>query len=159
MDLAAMGRVWYLEAAARARMGDAAGLLDTILRVCKAGRETGYYWRERYGPKGGYGAEEYCEYPANLIRIVQRFLFGLQFQLDGALAIAPTATPEFWDRGFSQQLEFRGRTLDYRMLGGAVSGTYAGSGPQRLEIRTSTAKIRHVLLPPSSSPRAWKVTL
>jgi hypothetical protein len=39
MDLAAMGRVWYLEAWARARMGDAAGLIDSIRRVCKVGRE------------------------------------------------------------------------------------------------------------------------
>jgi len=78
MDLAAMGRVWYLECAARARMGDGEGLVDCIRRVCRAGRDAGYYWRERYGAKGGYGAEKYCEYPANLIRIVQRFLLGVE---------------------------------------------------------------------------------
>ena len=37
MDLAAMGRVWYLECQARARMGDARGLVDSIRRVAKAG--------------------------------------------------------------------------------------------------------------------------
>lgn len=73
MDLAAMGRVWYLEAQARARMGDREGLMDSLLRVCRVGRENRYNWRERYNDKGGFGAEWYCEYPANLIRIVHRF--------------------------------------------------------------------------------------
>jgi hypothetical protein len=77
MDLAAMARAWYLEAWARARMGDAAGLTDSIRRVCRAGRDSGYYWRERYNGNGGYGVTKYCECPANLIRFVQRFLLGV----------------------------------------------------------------------------------
>ncbi len=125
-DLAAMGRVWYVESQARARMGDAAGLLDGIRRVAKAGRESGYFWRERYTAKGGHGAEKYCEYPANLIRIVQRFLLGVDLRLDGTIALSPTVTDEFRQRGFGQRLSWRGRTLDYRMVGGEVTGTYSG---------------------------------
>ncbi|MDD5705646.1 MAG: hypothetical protein PHR35_06955 [Kiritimatiellae bacterium] len=74
MDLAAMGRVWYLECQARARMGDRQGLMDSVRRVCRVGRESGYNWRERYNAQGGFGAQWYCEYPANLIRVVHRFL-------------------------------------------------------------------------------------
>ncbi len=75
MDLAAMGRVWYLECWARARMGDQEGLMASIRRVIHRGRAEGWYWRERYNASGqGYGAEKYCEYPANLIRILHRFV-------------------------------------------------------------------------------------
>ena len=155
MDVAAMGRVWYLEAAARTRMGDAAGLLDTIVRVCRAGKESGYYWRERYGNQGGYGAEKYCEYPANLIRIVQRFLFGVNLQLDGGIVLAPAVTQEFWARGFGQTLEWRGRALEYHMQRDRVSGTYAGDGPQRIEIRMQGGRKVRVMLPASSSARSW----
>jgi len=54
MDLAAMGRVWYVESNARANMHDAQGLTETIRRVCREGQENGYYWRERYNEKGEY---------------------------------------------------------------------------------------------------------
>jgi hypothetical protein len=135
MDLAAMGRVWYLEAWARARMGDAAGLIDSIRRVCKAGRDSGYYWRERYNDKGGYGVTKYCEYPANLIRIVQRFLLGVDFRLDGTLVLAPTVTEDFWEKGFGQTLAWRDRTLHYRMERNRIYGTFLGSDAQRLGIR------------------------
>ena len=104
-DLAAMGRVWYLDAQARARMGDAEGLLDGILKVSEAGRENGYYWRERYQPdgKGGVvaaGPNTYCEYPANLIRIVQRFLFGVDMRLDGSKAKASLAPSVSWNKSY-----------------------------------------------------------
>ncbi len=143
-DLAAMGRVWYLEAQARARMGDASGLLEGIRKVCEAGREGGYYWRERYHPndQGGAtaaGAEKYCEYPANLIRIVQRFLFGVEFRRDGSIVLAPTATDDFWQEGFGQTLSWRKRSLAYRFERGGVSGTYAGGSPQRLAVRLPEA--------------------
>jgi predicted GH43/DUF377 family glycosyl hydrolase len=134
MDLAAMGRVWYLESWARARMGDAQGLLESIQRVCKVGRENGYYWRERYNEKGGYGAHKYCEYPANLIRIVQRFLLGVEFRLDGTLVLAPTAPADFWKRGFGQTLSWRDRSLQYRMEQDRITGTYWG-GSQQLAVR------------------------
>jgi hypothetical protein len=150
-DLAAMGRVWYLEARARARMGDAEGLLAGIRKVCQVGRRSGYFWRERYhlDGQGGVtpaGAERYCEYPANLIRIVQRFLLGVELRLDGSLVLAPTATTEFWDRGFGQTLAWRDRTLQYRMQRDRVTGAYAGGSPQRLGLRwtptTTGAKVQ-----------------
>jgi hypothetical protein len=135
MDVAAMGRVWYVESAARARMGDGEGLVEALRRVCQVGREGGYYWRERYNAQGGYGAQKYCEYPANLIRIVQRLLLGVDFGLDGTLALAPCAPAEYWERGFGQSLAWRGRQLDYRMDRERVSGTYAGSTPQKVAVR------------------------
>ncbi|MBP6508512.1 MAG: hypothetical protein KA257_13190, partial [Opitutaceae bacterium] len=47
-DLAAMGRVWYLEAWARARMGDQAGLLESLRQVTRVGRANNWSWYERY---------------------------------------------------------------------------------------------------------------
>jgi hypothetical protein len=138
MDLAAMGRAWYLEAWARAGMGDGPGLVDTIQRVCKAGRKDGYYWRERYNEEGGYGAEKYCEYPANLIRIVQRFLLGVELGLDGTLVLAPTVPDEYWHAGFGQTLEWRERRLSYRMQRNRLEGEYAGPDPQQLRVRMET---------------------
>ena len=139
-DLAAMGRVWYLEAWARARMDDAPGLLDGIRKVSQVGRAGGYSWRERYHPdgKGGVipaGPDKYCEYPANLIRIVQRFLFGVDLQLDGSLVLRPTATAEFWERGFGQTVVAGNRKLTYRMQRGRTEGTYQGTAPLRLGLR------------------------
>lgn len=139
-DLAAMGRVWYLEAWARARLGDAQGLLDGLRKVSQVGRAGGYFWRERYHPdgKGGVvpaGAEKYCEYPANLIRIVQRFLFGVDPRLDGSLVLMPTATAAFWERGFGQTLVGGHRKLSYRMQQNRTEGTYQGTAPLRLGLR------------------------
>lgn len=139
-DLAAMGRVWYLEAWARAGMGDVEGLLDSVRKVCRVGRSGGYFWRERYHPdgKGGMvpaGAQKYCEYPANLIRIVQRFLLGVDLRLDGSLVLAPAATREFWDQGFGQTLAWSGRKLAYRMQRERTEGTYEGRVPLRLGLR------------------------
>jgi hypothetical protein len=134
-DLAAMGRVWYLECWARTRMGDGEGLVDAIRRVCKVGRENGYYWRERYGDQGGFGAEKYCEYPANLIRIIQRFLFGVEHRLDGALALGPTVAETFWDAGFGQTLSWRDRRLSYRMQRNQMNGKYVGLNAQELRVK------------------------
>jgi hypothetical protein len=143
-DLAAMGRVWYLEAWARARMGDAAGLLAGLRKVSQIGREGGYYWRERYEPdgKGGSvatGPNTYCEYPANFIRIVQRFLLGVDLRLDGSVVLAPNVIDEFWDRGFGQTLRWRHRSLRYRMMRDSITGTYTGRTPQRLLVRFPSA--------------------
>lgn len=136
LDLAAMGRVWYLEASARARMGDAQGLLDGLRKVSQVGRENGYYWNERYPPDGkNTGKVKYCEYPANLIRIVQRFLYGVDFRLDGSLVLAPTVTAEFWEKGFGQTIAWRDRTLNYRMQQDHVEGTYFGNASQRLGVK------------------------
>jgi len=73
-------------------MGHAAGLVESIRKVCAVGRAGGHYWRERYGETGGYGAHKYREYPANLICIVQRFLFGVDLRLDGALVFSPSSS-------------------------------------------------------------------
>ena len=81
-DLAAMGRVWYVEAWARSVMGDREGLLESLRQVARVGRENNWYWRERYysersGDLGSYRINTYCEYPANFIRIVHRFVLGV----------------------------------------------------------------------------------
>jgi hypothetical protein len=136
-DLAAMGRVWYLEAWARARMGDAVGLLSGLRKVSQVGRDSGYYWRERFEPDGKGGAvatgpNTYCEYPANYIRIMQRFLLGVDLRLDGSIVLAPVVTGEFWDRGFGQTLRHRGGTIRYRMTRDSIGGTYSGRTPQPL---------------------------
>jgi len=78
-DLAAMGRVWYLECWARARMNDHAGLRRSLEQVARVGKANDWSWRERYysqrtGDLGIYHINRYCEYPANFIRIVHRFL-------------------------------------------------------------------------------------
>ncbi|MDB6167303.1 MAG: hypothetical protein JWM88_167 [Verrucomicrobia bacterium] len=80
-DVAAMGRVWYLEAWARHVMGDREGLLESLRQVARTGRANNWHWRERYysertGDLGSYRINTYCEYPANFIRIVHRFLLG-----------------------------------------------------------------------------------
>jgi hypothetical protein len=75
LDMASMGRVWYLECWARSRMGDREGILESLRLVIERGQKDGWYWRERYTPDGqGAGVEKYCEYAANLIRICNRFL-------------------------------------------------------------------------------------
>jgi hypothetical protein len=72
-DVAAMGRVWYLEAMACQRMKANERLVESVRKVCKAAKDG--YWRERYHPqKDGKvttdGAQRYCEYPAVLVRVV-----------------------------------------------------------------------------------------
>ncbi len=133
-DLAAMGRVWYAEAWARRNNRDADGLVDGLRRVAEKGRQKGYYWRERYNAQGGYGAKTYCEYPANLIRIVQRFLLGVEHRLDGSLMIEPLVPESYWAQGFGQRLCWNGRVLDYRMKRGEITGTYSGPETQRMSV-------------------------
>jgi hypothetical protein len=135
MDLAAMGRVWYIECHARANMGDADGLADAIRAVCKVGRENGYYWRERYNAEGGFGVEKYCEYPANLIRVVQRFVMGVEYRLDGSLALSPNVPADYWETGFGQTLAWRGREVDYHFTESEVTGSYRGATSQTIHIR------------------------
>ncbi len=147
MDLAAMGRVWYNESMARAKMSDADGLIETIRRVCSEGRKNGYYWRERYNDEGGYGAEKYCEYPANLIRIIQRFLMGVEHGPDGTLFLGPVAPEEFWKIGFGQSLSWHGRRISYKMIADQIIGEYSGKKPQLLYVRFQNpdlGKIGHV---------------
>jgi hypothetical protein len=72
-DVAAMGRVWYLEALACEGMKANERLVESVRKVCQAAKDG--YWRERYHPqKDGKvtadGAQKYCEYPAVLVRVV-----------------------------------------------------------------------------------------
>lgn len=138
-DLAAMGRVWYIEAWARYNMNDPKGLMETISKVCKAGKDSSYYWRERYNEKGGFGAEKYNEYPANLIRVVQRFLFGVDFNLDGGIWIKPVAPENFWKQGFGQTLSWHNSTLTYSMNRKGIKGNYTGSARQSISVRLQTS--------------------
>jgi len=79
-DLAAMGRVWYLEAWARSRMGDRDGIIDSLRRVARRGKDHDWCWMERYysprtGPLAAAPVDiRYVEYPANFIRIVHQFV-------------------------------------------------------------------------------------
>ncbi len=139
-DLSAMGRVWYLEAWARSRMQDADGLVRTLLRVAQEGERQGYYWRERYYPTTGdtpvgAGAEKYCEYPANLVRIVNEFLFGVDLQLDGAVLVAPVAPDRYWQQGFGHRWQIRGSTLELYLKRDRIELTYVGPQQQRLGLR------------------------
>jgi hypothetical protein len=139
-DLSAMGRVWYLEAWARAVVGDAEELLRGLHKVSQVGRENGYFWHERYQPdgKGGFvaaGPNTYCEYPANLIRIVQEFLFGVDLRLDSSVVLSPVVPGEFWQKGFGQTLSFPSRTLSYRMQENSIEGSYSGAVPLKLGVR------------------------
>ena len=73
-DVAAMGRVWYLEALACQRMNARARLVESVRQVCQAASPDGY-WRERYHPKrdgtvSADGSLKYCEYAAVLVRVV-----------------------------------------------------------------------------------------
>jgi hypothetical protein len=179
-DVAAMGRVWYLEAWARARQGDGEGLTETLRLVSDLGRQNRYSWGERYYPPDGSsaGPSTYCEYPANLIRIVHRFLLGLNFRLDGSLVIAPTVPARYWDEGFGQTLRWRDRQLEFRCVRGLLRGTYAGPGPQRIRLRSGRGdtqvetalgappgrarvqdNFKVVELPPSPEPRKFEVRL
>jgi hypothetical protein len=74
-DVAAMGRVWFLEATACLRMKEYGRLVDSVRKVCRAGLATGGFWYERYHPRADgtiipRGPKGYCEYPAILTRIV-----------------------------------------------------------------------------------------
>jgi len=118
-DLAAMGRVWYLEAWARARMCDADGLVDSLRRVAEYGKKRDWYWLERYyspitGDVGiGYHIDTYLEYPANLIRIVNEFVLGIRLDLDGSITLNPCVTETMWQQGFGRILSLPGRRIPF----------------------------------------------
>ena len=74
-DVAAMGRVWYLETLACLQMKDYQRLRESVVKVCAMGQKEGGLWHERYHPGDGDtvkagGAFGYCEYPAILLRTV-----------------------------------------------------------------------------------------
>jgi len=74
-DVAAMGRVWYLEALACLKMGDRDRVRESVRKVCLMGKRHDWLWYERYHPLQVWdvfpaGPKGYCEYAAILTRIV-----------------------------------------------------------------------------------------
>jgi hypothetical protein len=74
-DVAAMGRVWYLESLACARMNAPDRLRESARLVCAMGERHGWQWHERYHATGDGAARPagpagYCEYAAVLVRVV-----------------------------------------------------------------------------------------
>ncbi|MFI5385447.1 MAG: hypothetical protein ACHQ50_04925, partial [Fimbriimonadales bacterium] len=72
-DVAAMGRVWYLDAMACRRMKANDRLIESARLVSRAAKNG--YWRERYKPMPDGKvlpdrADKYCEYAAVLVRVV-----------------------------------------------------------------------------------------
>jgi hypothetical protein len=77
-DVAAMGRVWYLESLACARIKAWDRLRTSVLKVAKRGQQDKWVWYERYhatpdGSVKGGGHGMYCEYPSILVRIVLKY--------------------------------------------------------------------------------------
>jgi hypothetical protein len=74
-DVAAMGRVWFLEAMACLRMKQHDRLRESVRLVCAMGQSDGWKWHERYhaqpdGTVKSAGPGGYCEYAAVLVRVV-----------------------------------------------------------------------------------------
>lgn len=74
-DIAAMGRVWFLEALACHKMGADERLRASARLVCRMGLRHDGFWHERYHPLQVWdvypaGPKGYCEYPAILVRVV-----------------------------------------------------------------------------------------
>lgn len=74
-DVAAMGRVWFLEWQACAKRGEVARVRESALKVARAGLANGGFWQERYHPLqvprvDATGPKGYCEYPAIFTRLV-----------------------------------------------------------------------------------------
>ena len=135
-DLAAMGRVWYLESWARARRGDVAGLLDGLRAVAEAGAKNNCSWQERYFPsKEGLrpaGPMTYCEYPANLVRIVNQFLIGVEPNADGTVRIAPQVPKDWWTQGWTTTLRIGAGTLKLQGESGLLKGTWHDTKTRQL---------------------------
>ena len=74
-DVAAMGRVWHLEARACVKLGATDRLVESVRQVCRLGQQHDWFWFERYHvqPDGSVrpaGPRGYCEYAAILVRVV-----------------------------------------------------------------------------------------
>ncbi|MDB6093255.1 MAG: hypothetical protein JWM32_817 [Verrucomicrobia bacterium] len=74
-DVAAMGRVWFLEWQACAKRGETKRLRESVVKVCQMGLKDGGFWHERYHPLqvprvDRTGPRGYGEYPAILVRAV-----------------------------------------------------------------------------------------
>lgn len=74
-DVAAMGRVWFLEWQACVRRGELKRFHESVVKVCEMGLKDGGFWHERYHPLqvprvDWTGPRGYGEYPAILVRAV-----------------------------------------------------------------------------------------
>jgi len=74
-DVAAMGRVWYLDTLACIKMGEKERVRESVLKVCLMGKKHDWFWYERYHPLQVWdvfpaGPKGYCEYAAILVRVV-----------------------------------------------------------------------------------------
>jgi hypothetical protein len=74
-DVAAMGRVWFLEWQACLKRGEVKRVRESVVKVCRAGLKDGGFWHERYHPLqvprvDFTGPRGYGEYPAILVRAV-----------------------------------------------------------------------------------------
>ena len=139
-DLGAMGRVWYLTAMANAERHDSTNLVAGLHAVAEQGKKNDFYWHERYHPSDNEenhpaGPITYCEYPANFIRIVQRFLLGIDICIDGVIVLAPNVPDDYWQKGFGQEIRLPTRTLSYSCSSDKIKGTWQGKNNQSLRIR------------------------
>ena len=74
-DVAAMGRVWYLEVLACLKMGEHDRVRESVRKVCLMGKRHGWFWYGRYHPLQIWDVfpvrpRGYFDYPSILLRIV-----------------------------------------------------------------------------------------
>jgi hypothetical protein len=74
-DVAAMGRVWFLEWQACLKRGETKRVYESAVKVARVGLANGGYWQERYHPLqvarvDATGPKGYCEYAAIFTRLV-----------------------------------------------------------------------------------------
>jgi len=74
-DVAASGRVWYLETLACLKMGETERLKESVRKVCRMGQKHDWFWYDRYLPSQVGEVQlgivrGYCEYPAILVRTI-----------------------------------------------------------------------------------------
>lgn len=74
-DVAAMGRVFYLDMLSCMRLHDFDRLRKAVRLICQRGKQNGWYWYERYhaiedGTAKESGPAGYCEYASVLVRSV-----------------------------------------------------------------------------------------
>ncbi len=138
-DVAAMGRVWMLQAMAAYRQGDGEELLRNLRQVAERGARDHYRYMERYfsektGFCGAYKIATYCEYPANFIRIFQQYFHGVQPELRGAITLAPVVPPKKL-AGCGQRLQLGDRELEYTYHADGIRGSYRGKRSSRIDLR------------------------
>jgi hypothetical protein len=104
--------------------------------VAHVGARNNYAWHERYfpsddGPRPG-GPLTYCEYPANLVRIVNQFLIGVQPNVDGTVRIAPQLPEPCWTQGWRATLTVGAAALALQGDAGRLKGAWLDTQPRQL---------------------------